>query len=53
MVNTSGKYRHDDLQKKHFGDHKNEQGESIEKKYFGDKADKRHPTTINKRKNRL
>lgn len=53
MVNKSGTCRHDDLQKKHFGDHKKEEGKPIKQMYFGDKADKRDPNTINKRKNKL
>ena len=53
MVNKSGKYRHDDLQAKHFDRHPKEEGTPIKQMYFGDKADKRDPNTINKRKNRL
>ena len=41
---------HDDLQKKHFKRHPNEEGEPVKSKYFGDQSAKRHPTTRNTKK---
>nr|URC17154.1 MAG: hypothetical protein [Lokiarchaeota virus Ratatoskr Meg22_1012] len=41
---------HDDLQKKHFKRHPNEEGKPIKQQYFTSGSSKRHPTTINKKK---